>query len=49
MTTRIYLLIKVFDKEEYADAFIQKGDLFCRTPVVASGVNLTSFRGLLNV
>ncbi len=31
MTTRIYLLIKVFDKEEYADAFIQKGELFCRT------------------
>ena len=31
MTTRIYLLIKIFDKEEYADAFIQKGELFCRT------------------
>ncbi len=31
MTARIYLLIKVFDKEEYADAFIQKGELFCRT------------------
>lgn len=31
MTSRIYLLIKVFDKEEYADAFIQKGELFCRT------------------
>ncbi|WP_288841433.1 hypothetical protein [uncultured Deefgea sp.] len=31
MTTRIYLLIKVFDKEEYADAFIQNGELFCRT------------------
>jgi hypothetical protein len=31
MKTRIYLLIKVFDKEEYADAFIQKGELFCRT------------------
>lgn len=30
MTTRVYLLIKVFDKEEYADAFIQKGELFCR-------------------
>lgn len=31
MTSRIYLLIKVFDKEEYADAFIQKGELSCRT------------------
>jgi hypothetical protein len=31
MKSRIYMLIKVFDKEEYADAFIQKGELFCRT------------------
>ena len=31
MKTRIYLLIKIFDKEEYADAFMQKGELFCRT------------------
>lgn len=31
MTTRIYLLIKVFDTEAHADAFIQKGELFCRT------------------
>jgi hypothetical protein len=31
MTSRIYLLIKVFDREEYADAFIQKGEMFCRT------------------
>lgn len=31
MTSRILLLIKVFDKEEYADAFVQKGELFCRT------------------
>jgi hypothetical protein len=31
MTSQIYMLIKVFDKEEYADAFIQKGELFCRT------------------
>jgi hypothetical protein len=30
MTTRIYMLIKVFNKEEYADAFIQKGELFCQ-------------------
>lgn len=31
MSSRIYLLIKVFDKEKYADAFIQKGEMFCRT------------------
>ena len=31
MSSRIYMLIKVFDKEEYADAFIQKGEMFCRT------------------
>lgn len=31
MATKIYLLIKIFDKEKYADAFIQKGELFCRT------------------
>ncbi|MGZ8935548.1 MAG: hypothetical protein ACXW04_11685 [Methylobacter sp.] len=31
MSSRIYMLIKVFDKEEHADAFIQKGDMFCRT------------------
>jgi hypothetical protein len=27
----MYLLIKVFDEEKYANAFIQKGELFCRT------------------
>ncbi|QWT46319.1 hypothetical protein [Azospira inquinata] len=31
MAERIYLLIKIFDKEEYADAFVQKGELYCRT------------------
>lgn len=31
MMTRIYLLIKIFDKEEYADSFIKKGELFCKT------------------
>ena len=31
MISRIYMLIKVFDKEEYADAFIQKGEMFCKT------------------
>lgn len=31
MTTRIYLLIKVFDTDVHADAFIKKGELFCRT------------------
>ena len=31
VTSRIYLLIKVFDKEEYADAFLNKGGMFCRT------------------
>jgi hypothetical protein len=27
----LYLLIKIFDKEEYADAFIKSGELFCRS------------------
>lgn len=31
MTQKIFLLIKVFDKEEHADAFIQKGEMFCKT------------------
>ncbi len=31
MSSRIYLLIKVFDKEEHADAFIQKGAMYCNT------------------
>jgi hypothetical protein len=31
MDSRIYLLIKVFDTEEYADAFIRTGEMFCKT------------------
>ena len=31
MGSRIYLLIKVFDKEDQADAFIQKGEMYCNT------------------
>ena len=31
MSPMIHVLIKVFDKEEYADAFIKKGEMFCRT------------------
>ncbi len=31
MTQKIALLVKVFDKEEYADAFIQTGEMFCKT------------------
>lgn len=31
MTKKIVLLVKVFDKEEYADAFIQTGEMFCKT------------------
>lgn len=31
MTPKIVLLVKVFDKEEYADAFIQTGEMFCKT------------------
>lgn len=31
MTKKILLLLKVFDKEEYADAFLQKGEMFCKT------------------
>jgi hypothetical protein len=30
MVPRIYLLIKIFDKREYADAFINQGEMFCR-------------------
>lgn len=31
MTQKILLLIKVFSKEEYADAFIQSGEMYCQT------------------
>lgn len=31
MKTHIIALIKIFDKEEYADAFIERGEMFCRT------------------
>ncbi|WP_024642276.1 hypothetical protein [Pseudomonas syringae] len=31
MPSNIVLLVKVFDKEEYADAFIQTGEMFCKT------------------
>lgn len=31
MSPKIVLLVKVFDKEEYADAFIQTGEMFCNT------------------
>lgn len=31
MGSRIYMLVKVFDKEEYADAFLQHGEMLCRT------------------
>lgn len=31
MTKKIALLVKVFDKEEFADAFIEKGEMFCKT------------------
>lgn len=31
MISRIYMLIKVFTEEAHADAFIQKGEMFCRT------------------
>jgi len=31
MTQKIVLLVKVFDKEEYADAFIRTGEMFCKT------------------
>lgn len=31
MESRIYLLIKVFDREEHADAFINQGEMYCRT------------------
>ena len=31
MGSHIVLLIKIFDKEEYADAFINNGEMYCRT------------------
>lgn len=31
MAQKIVLLVKVFDKEEYADAFIRTGEMFCKT------------------
>ncbi len=31
MASKIYLLVKVFDKEEYAEAFINEGAMLCRT------------------
>lgn len=31
MSKKIVLLVKVFDNEEYADAFIQTGEMFCKT------------------
>ncbi|MCS3455317.1 hypothetical protein M2366_001384 [Aeromonas sp. BIGb0405] len=31
MDSRIMLLIKIFDKEEYADAFLNNGEIFCQT------------------
>jgi hypothetical protein len=31
MANRIYLMIKIFDNEEHADAFISKGEMYCRT------------------
>lgn len=30
-SSEIHFLIKIFDKEEYADAFIHKGEMFCKT------------------
>ncbi|UNU29648.1 hypothetical protein [Aeromonas hydrophila] len=31
MSSEIIVLIKIFDKEEYADAFINNGEMYCRT------------------
>ncbi|WP_020183529.1 hypothetical protein [Methylotenera sp. 1P/1] len=31
MSSKIILLIKIFDKEEYANSFINNGEMFCRT------------------
>jgi len=31
MGSRIYLLIKIFEKEGHADAFVEKGEMFSRT------------------
>ncbi|HEH9411617.1 TPA: hypothetical protein SIA28_000160 [Aeromonas salmonicida] len=31
MDSRIMLLIKIFDKEEYADTFLNNGEIFCQT------------------
>ena len=45
MSSRIYALIKVFDKEEYADAFIEKGELFYRTLGAFKGIEDDEVRG----
>lgn len=31
MSSKIYLLIKIFENEEHADAFVKKGEMFCKT------------------
>ena len=31
MANHIYLMIKIFDNEEHADAFLNKGEMYCRT------------------
>jgi hypothetical protein len=31
MDSKIYLLLKIFDREENADAFLNRGEMYCRT------------------
>lgn len=45
MSSIIYALIKVFDKEEYADAFIKNGELFSRTLGDFKGIEDDEIRG----
>jgi hypothetical protein len=45
MKSKIYFLIKVFDDERYADAFIKSGEMFCRTLGEFKRINDESGRG----
>ena len=45
MSSIIYALIKVFDKEEYADAFIKNGELFSRRLGDFKGIEDGQVRG----
>lgn len=45
MSSEIILLIKIFDNEEYADAFINEGKMYCRTLETFKGIDDDGVRG----